>query len=168
MFLSKKRKSISSEAPDTLEKSGLQKLLEIVSHKCIRLQSRVAAAMQKGSEHLSVTGKKLALIIFCLIGIAASVYVFTVNILYKKDLRHIPVSLMTIPKNVFENDNKTFETLPTVEYNKIETFTKYIDSLSNSISGQKVKDSILKFRPFLMDSIRQIETLYQIQEKNKK
>lgn len=167
MFLSKKRKLISSES-DTQQIPGLQKPLEIIAHKCIRTQSRVATAMQKGSEHLSVTGKKLALITFCFIGIAASIYAFTESIFYKKNSNHFLVSPIPIPKNALEKDDRTSDILSVTEFNQIENFQKYIDSLSKSISGQKIKDSILKFRPLLMDSIHQLEKLYQIQGKNKK
>jgi len=167
MFLSKKRKSISSEM-NISQITGLQKLVEIIAHKCIHTQSRVAASMLKGSEHLSVTGKKLALLTFCFIGVAASIYAFAQNIFYKKKSTHLLLSPISITKHVFEKDNRTSNILPENELNKIENFQKYIDSLSKSVSGQKVKDSILKFRPLLMDSINQLEKLYQLQEKNKK
>lgn len=167
MFLSKKIKPISSEM-DTPQIPVLQKLLVIIAHKCIRTQSRVATAMQKGSEHLSVTGKKLALITFCFIGVAASIYAFTENIFYKKNSNHFLISPIAISKNALQKDNTSVGILSVTEFNKIENFKKYIDSLSKSISGQKVKDSILKFRPLLMDSINQLEKLYQLQEKNKK
>jgi hypothetical protein len=167
MFLSKKRKSVSSEN-DIHQLLGLQKLFEMIAPKCIGIQNRVAAAMQKGSEHLSVTGKKVALMTFCFISVAASIYAFSENIFYKKKSTHLLLSPISITKHVFEKDNRTSDILPETELNKIENFQKYIDSLSKSVSGQKVKDSILKFRPLLMDSINQLEKLYQLQEKNKK
>jgi len=167
MFLSKKRKSISSEM-DTSQIPGLQKLLEIIAHKCIHTQSRVATTMQKGSEHLSATGKKLALITFCFIGVAASIYAFTENIFYEKNSNHFLISPIAISKNALEKDNRTSDVLSVREFNQIENFKKYIDSLSKSISGQRIKDSILKLRPLLIDSINELEKLYQIQLKNKK
>jgi hypothetical protein len=167
MLSSKKTKPFSFGA-DAEEKPGLEKVFEIIVKKSIRTQKRLANALQKTSESLSVTGKKFALIIFCFIGIAASIYAFAENIFYKKKLTHLLVSPISISKDVFENDNRTSDILPETELIKIENFQKYIDSLSKSVSGQKVKDSILKFRPLLMDSINQLEKLYQLQEKNKK
>lgn len=167
MFLSKKRKSISLER-GTRPIPNLQELLEIIVHKCIRTQCKLADAMQKGSEHLSVTGKKLALISFCIIGVTASIYAFAENFFSKIHPTHFSVSSIATSKKTFEINDRTADILSDSEFNKIENFKKYIDSLSNSISGQKVKDSILKFRPLLMDSISQLEKLYQIQRNNKK
>jgi hypothetical protein len=158
MFLSKKRKSISPDK--SYLTPGLEKFLEIIAHKCVRTQRRLADAMQKKSQRLSVTGKKVALITFCFIGIAASIYALTEDIFDKSNRAHFKISPTDISKNVLEENDRTSNILFDSEFNKIEQFKKYIDSLSNSISGQKIKDSILKFRPFLMDSINQFENLY--------
>jgi hypothetical protein len=158
MFLSKKRKSISPDK--SYLTPSLEKFLEIIAHKCVRTQRRLADAMQKKSQQLSVTGKKVALITFCFIGIAVSIYAFTEDIFDKSNRAHFKISPIAISKNVLEENDRTSNILFDSEFNKIEQFKKYIDSLSNSISGQKIKDSILKFRPFLMDSINQFENLY--------
>jgi hypothetical protein len=158
MFLSKKRKSISPDK--SYLTPSLEKFLEIIAHKCVRTQRRLADAMQKKSQRLSVTGKKVALITFCFIGIAASIYALTEDIFDKSNRAHFKIYPISISKNVVEENDRTSNMLFDSEFNKIEQFKKYIDSLSNSISGQKIKDSILKFRPFLMDSIKQFENLY--------
>jgi hypothetical protein len=159
MFLSQKRKSISPDSKSHLT-PGLEKILEIIVHKCVCTQRRLADAMQKKSQQLSVTGKKVALITFCFIGIAASIYAFTEDIFDKSNRAHFKISPIAISKNVLEENDRTSNILFDSEFNKIEQFKKYIDSLSNSISGQKIKDSILKFRPLIMDSINQFEKLY--------
>jgi hypothetical protein len=159
MFLSQKRKLISPDSKSHLT-PGLEKILEIIVHKCVCTQRRLADAMQKKSQQLSVTGKKVALITFCFIGIAVSIYAFTEDIFDKSNRAHFKISPIAISKNVLEENDRTSNILFDSEFNKIEQFKKYIDSLSNSISGQKIKDSILKFRPFFMDSINQFENLY--------
>ena len=51
------------------------------------------------------------------------------------------------------------------EYDKIQRFRKYMDSLPRSLSGKKLYESILINRPRLMDSIILIENIYQSQTK---
>lgn len=169
MFLvSKKRKSFSPEVADK-GISGQEKLVQQIVYTCIRTQDRLANAMQKESEHLSATGKKLALIMFCFIGVCSSIYLITVNIFYKNNSSDLLIISIPLPKHVFENDeNRNHVIISETEFKKIENFKKYMDSLSKSISGDKIKDSILKFRPLLMDSVMQLEKLYQLQENYKK
>src|SRR5687767_12182579 len=48
---------------------------------------------------------------------------------------------------------------------RINSFKKYMDSLSKSSQARLVYDSILKARPGLMDSIQIIEEIYYSQSK---
>ena len=47
------------------------------------------------------------------------------------------------------------------EYEKIQDFHKYMDSLANTAAGKKVRDSILNARPGLLDSIVSLEAYYR-------
>lgn len=47
------------------------------------------------------------------------------------------------------------------EYQKIQDFNKYMDSLANTAAGRKVRDSILDARPGLLDSVASIEAYYR-------
>lgn len=47
------------------------------------------------------------------------------------------------------------------EYQKIQDFNKYMDSLANTAAGRKVRDSILDARPGLLDSIVSLEAYYR-------
>lgn len=51
------------------------------------------------------------------------------------------------------------------EYEKIQRFRQYMDSLERSPSGKKLYNSILINRPGLLDSIILIENIYQSQIK---
>lgn len=51
--------------------------------------------------------------------------------------------------------------LPPGEYERIHEFRLYMDSLATSLSGKKVHDSILLYRPGLMDSVLFIEKYYK-------
>lgn len=167
MLLTKKIKSIYS-GRSSEQIPVLQKLCNLVSDKCIEHQRKMANTLQKGSEHLSITGKKLVLMIFCFVGIGASIYASTENIFFKKHPFHLINSSISLSKNALEKGFKTSDFLSEKEFNKIENFKNYIDTLSNSTSGKKIKDSILQNRPLLMDSINQLEKLYKINGKHKK
>jgi len=167
MLLTKKIKSIYSERPSE-QIPSLQKLCNLVADKCFEEQKRMADVMQKGSEHLSITGKKFVLMIFCFVGIGASIYASTENIFFKKHPFHLTNSSIALSKNALEKGFKTSDFLSETEFDKIQNFKNYIDSLSKSTAGKKIKDSILKNRPLLMDSINQLEKLFQINGKLKK
>ena len=164
MFLSKKRKVIPSEA-QAGNPSGVERIAQLIAQKSTRIQRKLSNKMQKKAERLSVISKKICLIIFSLIGIGISIYIITGNIFYKSTLPHFFLSRIPISKHVLENENRNSVTIPKSELNKIEDFKKYIDSLAKSTSGNKVKDSILKSRPLLMDSVNQLVELYQLGEK---
>lgn len=167
MFLSKKQKMVPS-GTQTERTLGLELIAQLIVQKFTRAQRKLSEEMQKEVENLSVAGKKMFLILFCLIGIGVSIYVIAENILYKNTLPRALLSPIPISNDVFENVNRNSVIIPKTEFNKIENFKKYIDSLSKSTSGNRIKDSILKFRPLLMDSVNQFVELYQLEEKNKK
>jgi hypothetical protein len=50
--------------------------------------------------------------------------------------------------------------LPDKLQGRIQRFRHYIDSLSASANGRKLRDSLFKKRPGLLDSLRQIENIY--------
>jgi hypothetical protein len=50
---------------------------------------------------------------------------------------------------------------PAQELIPIVRFRKYLDSLSSTAKGRQTKDSLLKMRPGLMDSLETVERLYQ-------
>lgn len=58
-----------------------------------------------------------------------------------------------------EPDNRFV--LPSGEYERIHRFRLYMDSLSANPSGKKAYDSILLYRPGLMDSVLFIEKHYR-------
>ena len=51
------------------------------------------------------------------------------------------------------------------EYEDIQAFKLYMDSLQSSSKGKVLYDSIMQARPQLMDSIHLVENMYQLQSK---
>ncbi|SDW13656.1 hypothetical protein SAMN05444410_101318 [Hydrobacter penzbergensis] len=134
---------------------------------CIRLQQRWANFMQRHTERLSRNGKLILLSLFCLTAGSISIY-FIANSLLSRKASSFTVAPLTKPpyanKSGDEN-TKAFVIISKAEYEKIQRFRFYMDSLARSPSSKKVHDSILTNRPGLMDSILLLETIYQSQNK---
>ena len=134
---------------------------------CIRLQERCAAFMQKQTERFSRNGKLIALFLFCLIAGSMSIYLMAASLM---EYRDVPIKILSIKAPLQSGrsagDNyRSSIVITKQEYQRIEHFRHYMDSLSRTLSGKRVYDSILKQRPGLMDSIAFIENIYQSQIK---
>jgi hypothetical protein len=53
------------------------------------------------------------------------------------------------------------------EFQRIENFKSYLDSLAKTNAGKRIFDSIIANRPGLIDSLSIVENLYQTQTTNK-
>lgn len=156
----KKQKSI-------VENDSQNRIAKNIVFKCIRLQQRWAVFMQRHTERLSAKWKIITLSLFCLCAggfslllIARSLmsdHTATFRVTQGKSWQHIG-------KSGEEKTNAT-AIVTKKEYEKIQRFRKYMDSLAISPSGKKSYDSILINRPGLMDSIILIENIYLSQTK---
>lgn len=140
--------------------------IRIVS-ACIRLQQRWANFMGHHTERLSRSGKLIALTLFCLTAGSLSIY-FIANSLMSRKASSFTVTHLTKPPyadKAGDENTKTFEIVSKSEYEKIQRFRYYMDSLVRSPSGKRLYDSILTNRPGLIDSILVLEKIYQSQNK---
>lgn len=134
---------------------------------CIRQQQRWAAFMQRQMECLSGRGKLIALFLFCLVAGSLSIYLI-VSSLSGKSSASVSVSRIKAPLHTGKTGDENTRSAIVItkqEYQRIERFRHYMDSLARSPSGKPLYDSILKQRPGLMDSVAFIENLYQSQTK---
>ncbi len=146
----------------------LRILLKRFIDLCHEMQIRIAQSLQISFERLSPWAKNVCVIFFLL----SCMTTFTCIIASSIKIRS-PVNKQFYLIN-FERAqiaNKVRMDLPTHLLNapdekRIRQFRKYMDSLSQSKSGSVLRDSILKARPGLMDSIRRLENiLYSTNEK---
>lgn len=138
-------------------------------NRCLRLQHKASLFFQGRSEKLSLSSKRLIVIAFCLISFSSCVYL-VIKSLLNNNPANLSIAPIRIPKQVAQSDSRQI-TVPNGvskdEFQKIKKFRAYVDSLGSSNSGRRVYDSILRYRPGLIDSLAIVENLYKSQSLNK-
>ncbi len=133
----------------------------------LSIQNRFTSFMSERVKNLSRQSKKICLAIFCLMFGGVSVHVFIGAFRDSKNSERIIIpDRVAVPKYYDQIDSEIKE--PSVgegDIIRINRFRKYMDSLSSSVKGRLVHDSILKARPGLTDSITVIEEIYYSQSK---
>lgn len=136
---------------------------------CIHVQTKWANFMQRKTARFTAKAKKYGLVLFCLLSVGCCLYLiiesFTVT--PKKNLGVAPINIPKQPMQTGEGDTRSFLLITKKEFERIEQFRLYLDSLGRSHMGIKIRDSLLSLRPGLMDSIRAVEKLYQLQDSKK-
>ncbi|MEO7983262.1 MAG: hypothetical protein ABI688_04190 [Bacteroidota bacterium] len=147
--------------------SDQDRVAKNIVERCIRLQERWATYMQKQTERLSGNGKIIVLSLFCLVAGSLSIYLMAVSLMrypaVSIKISHIKAPLYSARS--FDHDTKSSIIITREEYQRIEYFRHYMDSLATSSYGKLIYDSILKQRPGLLDSVAFIENIYQLQTK---
>ena len=133
--------------------------------RCMRVQGKWAAFMQRKTNHLSFQARKICLLLFCLLSIGCSLYLIigsvtgTSNKILVVASIHVPVHATQSG----ETNTRSPLLMTKTEVERIERFRRHMDSLGESAPGRNHRDSLLALRPGLMDIILMIETLYQLQ-----
>ncbi len=149
------------------ENEEQEKVANSIVPACLRIQKKWADFMQHYTERLSRNGKLIMFCVFCLLGGSLSLYLIASSIMRSSASSFTITHFKATPfkgKSGDEN-TKALVIVTKAEYEKIQHFRFYMDSLASSTSGKKVYDSILNQRPGLMDSILLIENIYQSQNK---
>ena len=126
----------------------------------LAMQNRFVRFMSSKINRLSTKTKKNWLFIFCLVFAGFSIHVFTGAFNNAKAVKEISPGQLSLPKYW---DNKMEEMNPVVgdnDMDRIGRFEEYMDSLSKSVQGRIVYDSMVKARPGLLDSIKIIKQIY--------
>lgn len=149
------------------ENADQEKLANRIVSACIRFQQRWADFMQHHTERLSRNGKLIILSLFCLTAGSLSIYFIASSMMSRKVPSFTVTRLKKSPLAGKSGDENTKALLIVSkdEYEKIQRFRFYMDSLARSPSGKRLYDSILSQRPRLMDSILLIENIYRSQIK---
>lgn len=149
------------------ENVAQEKLANSIVSACIRLQQRWANFMQRYTERLSRNGKLIALSLFCLIAGSLSIYFIANSLISRRasSFTVTPVAKSPYADKSGDENTKSLEIISKAEYEKIQRFRYYMDSLARSPSGKMLYDSILLNRPGLMDSILLLEKIYLSQNK---
>jgi hypothetical protein len=137
--------------------------------KCLRVQGKWADYMQRRANRLSPRAKKYSLVLFCALSVSCSLYLIIEGFkgYSTKDLGVAPIHVPVHTTETGDEATRSPLLITKKEFERIERFRHNVDSLGKSATGTKVRDSMLSLRPGLMDSIRVIEKLYQLQNAKK-
>jgi hypothetical protein len=121
--------------------------------------------MQRKSDKLSGGAKKCCLVLFCLLSLGCSLYLILKSFSSSNDktLMVAPINVPLHSANGGDYDTRSPLLLTKAEFQRIEQFSRYMDSLNSSVSGKRIRDSLLLSRPGLMDSIQVLKRLFQLQ-----
>jgi hypothetical protein len=127
------------------------------------LQNRFACFMNTKINKLSNQSKKIWLVAFC--SLSGAITISTLVYALSTPGLTIPEPVR-FPKYYHSADSKTSEPLVTGrDVMRIQNFKVYLDSLTKSVPGKALYDSIMRARPGLVDSIRVCQELYSSQQK---
>jgi hypothetical protein len=144
------------------------RLLQKFDEANLRLQYKCAHWLERKTAHLS--RKSWIVILFCFIVFTGgcSIYLI-VNSLSGTVVSAITVNQISKPTNTVSFEETPMQlnaTISKTEFEKMLRFRRYFDSLGRSPTGKKMHDSILQYRPGLLDSISIVEQYYHSQFKN--
>ncbi|MBG6061561.1 hypothetical protein IWX83_001347 [Flavobacterium sp. CG_9.1] len=163
-FTIKKNSKNSPAEADSFRSSLLQRFDEAN----LRLQYKCANWLERKTAHLSRKSWIIILFYFTVFTGGCSIYLI-VNSLSGNTTKSITVAPITKPTNVVPFKEKSIQlnvAISKTEFEKIVRFRRYMDSLGRSPTGKKLYDSILHYRPGILDSITIVEQYYHSQFKN--
>ncbi|RYZ25594.1 MAG: hypothetical protein EOO10_17870 [Chitinophagaceae bacterium] len=166
MFLPFNRKAKSEQQN---QHSFQDKVAAGIVQKGIKLQLRWAHFMHRKTEHLSSSAKRICLLLFCTVTLGCSLFTMVKSFQGNRQVKAL-VTPIHVPAHAAETGDKHtygFQPLRKDEIQRIELFKDYINGLHKTEGGKLLRDSILLARPGLMDSIRIVEELYQLQSSQK-
>lgn len=153
MFLLRTDKNASKEKSKHTDQS---KMAEAIRQKCLEAQQRLAGYLQRKTNKLSEGAKRCCLFGFCVISSLVCVFI-AVQSWQSPQKSHSGFAQIKFPLYIhsadygkrLSNGGYANDSLP----GRVKVFQAYMDSLSLTITGRGIRDSILAARPGLMDSI---------------
>jgi hypothetical protein len=134
--------------------------------RLIAVQHKIADRLNGKAASWQPERVKLGLVFFCLLFGITSLMIMTKAIWRPETNASIGIKHISIPKNIghARDGGRADHFISKNEYNRLEHFRVYIDSLEGSAHGREIKDSILGQRPKLLDSLAMVEQLYNKQK----
>ncbi len=126
---------------------------KIASHifiTTIRFQEKCAAFLQSKTNRFSKSFKICLLVAFCCFSFGYSFYRLKSSVTnYSRS--YIPVKQLLKIDSIYKSDSIVIprKQMAIEEYDRIQQFLHYMDSLNQTASGRKTKDSILRLHPGL-------------------
>lgn len=142
------------------------KLLEGIGIFLSKIQQAWAKWMEHRTENLNHNQWLMVLGLFVLLTGGYSSYLISASVLSKGKMVFAITSIQRPITATPEGKNKPAFVLTKKEYQKINRFRLYMDSLKRNPEGKMEYNKIILHRPGLMDSLGFIETYYRSQIKN--
>jgi predicted PurR-regulated permease PerM len=163
LFSFKRNNKKDTAKTDCLKGNLLQKFDEVN----LRLQYKCAHWLESKTARLSRKSWIVILICFTLFTSGYSIYVIVKSFSQttSSTISITPITKTTNAKTANEMV-KINLSISKMEYERIIRFRRYMDSLGRSPTGKKTQDSIMQYRPGLLDSITVVENQYHSQFKN--
>ena len=134
-----------------------------VAKLLLKIQVKFSEFMSACVSKVSPKRLRLLLVVFCLLGGGFSTYLITGSIFQDK-IGGFKIENINVPKVYDGGNNLRSEQVVDEEiYKAIERFDEYMDSLRGSQMGLEIRDSILKLRPGLLDSLELLKQIYKSQ-----
>ncbi|CAN5397322.1 hypothetical protein BH10BAC2_BH10BAC2_46510 [soil metagenome] len=161
MLLFKKHKSLKQSASQ-------QRISEKIINRWMQTKQKWSLYLQAKTEHFSVQSKKTTLIAFCILFGGLSMYLI-INSFTDKNKNNLfsihPITMPAYTNQAGDEKLNRDKIISKEEYEHIQSFKLYMDSLQSSSKGKALYDSMMQARPQLMDSIHLVENMYQSQSK---
>ncbi|MEO7978882.1 hypothetical protein [Flavobacterium sp.] len=134
----------------------------------LRLQHKCAQWLEQKTAHFSRLHWIVVLFTFIVFTGGCSIYLIVTSFSGNttKNITVIPITKPTSSLSVKKNDIELNTIISKVELEKIIRFRRYVDSLGRSPTGKKTHDSIVQYRPGLLDSLAILENYYYSHYKN--
>jgi len=121
-----------------------------------KVQVKFSKVMGSFIKKFSVKKLKALLVVFCLLGGGSSIYLIA-EAIFKHEQPALKIEKINIPKFYDQGgDLQTGRTIEPESYKDLQSFRRYMDSLQEV----KLRDSILKIRPKLMDSLKLLKEIF--------
>ncbi|MFV8347567.1 hypothetical protein [Flavobacterium sp. ZB4P13] len=144
-------------------------LLQQFDEANLRLQYKCAHWLERKTAYLSRKSWILILICFTVFASGCSIYVMIDSFSETTDSSTINITPIAKPINTMRTGDEKDEikvSISKAEFEKTVHFRRYMDSLGRSPTGKKLQDSIIQYRPGLLDSLTIVENYYHSQFKN--
>lgn len=165
LVLSKNKSRQNQDRHDSKQ----QQIAERIISRCQAIQYKASKFLQAKFERLAARSKRLTVIAFCIVGFSLSIYLI-IRSFSKQAYKPISITAIRLPKQAVANRQQPHHHVNEItreEFKKIRTFRLYLDNLDHSQQGKRIRDSIILYRPGLIDSLTIVESMYQLQSPNK-
>jgi hypothetical protein len=160
MFFLLKRKSSERHKQNTQHNEMTQSIV----HRCLSMQVQASQFLQNRFEMLPTKAKRLVVIAFCFISFCSCAYII-IESLCTCPGTSLSISAIRPPTEILHNN--TPPSISKEEFQRIQKFKSYLESLPRTNAGKRILDSIIANRRGLIDSLSIVEKLYQTQTTNK-